>query len=360
MNYLISLITFLLVNFNLHANEFKTNEILFKIENKVFTNIDLEIRTEYISSSNKLNITKLTKSEKKEILNDYISALIFYEYYVVNNINYKNIIEEVDLLYKNNFNDVKKLNDEEVKNFKFNIYIDLIRKKIIEERLNFNKESLFNEVGSIDLLYNYNLRNIIIKENLLDIKIIKNISERDNFNELKKFLTENRIDFFYKEENIDDNSIISNKIRYIIDEDIPIYLEIKNGYINLISIIKNLESYEGIFVELINFITDTPLKKKDIQCNKIRDIIDINKTVFKEYEYSKLNNNIKNNLKSINDYIIIDDNDNYNYIILCNMTYDENLLKDINFNKNINSLVNKIQKNFLKTYKNEFKFIQIK
>lgn len=360
MNYLISLITFLLVNFNLHANEFKTNEILFKIENKVFTNIDLEIRTEYISSSNKLNITKLTKSEKKEILNDYISALIFYEYYVVNNINYKNIIEEVDLLYKNNFNDVKKLNDEEVKNFKFNIYIDLIRKKIIEKKLNFNKESLFNEVGSIDLLYNYNLRNIIIKENLLDIKIIKNISERDNFNELKKFLTENRIDFFYKEENIDDNSIISNKIRNIIDEDIPIYLEIKNGYINLISIIKNLESYEGIFVELVNFTTDTPLKKKDIQCNKIRDIIDINKTVFKEYEYSKLNNNIKNNLKSINDYIIIDDNDNYNYIILCNMTYDENLLKDINFNKNINSLVNKIQKNFLKKYKNEYKFIQIK
>ena len=213
---------------------------------------------------------------------------------------------------------------------------------------------------SIDLLYNYNLQNIIIKENLLDIEKIKNINERNNFNELKKFLNENKIDFFYKEENIDDNSIISNKIRNIIDQDIPIYLEIKNGYINLISIVKNLESYKGIFVELINFTTDTPLKKNDIQCNKITDIIDINKTVFKEYEYSKLNNNIKNNLKSINDYIIIDDNDNYNYIILCNLTYDENLLKDINFNKNINSLVNKIQKNFLKKYKNEYKFIQIK
>ena len=138
-------------------------------------------------------------------------------------------------------------------------------------------------------------------------------------------------------------------------------MEIKNGYINVISIIKNLESYEGIFVELINFTTKTPLNKKDIQCNKIKDIIDINKTVYKEYEYSKLNNNIKNNLKSINDYIIIDDdNNNYNYIILCNLTYDENLLKDINFNKNINSLVNKIQKNFLKKYKNEYKFIQIK
>ena len=360
MNYLISLIAFLLVNLNLHANEYKINEILFKINNKVFTNIDLEKRTEYISFSNNLKIDKLNKSEKKEILNDYISSLIFYEYYVVNDLNYKNLIDEVDLFYKKNFNDVRKSNDEEVNNFKFNIYIDLIRKKIIEERLNFNKKSLFNEVESIDLLYNYNLQNIIIKENLLDIEKIKNINERNNFNELKKFLTESRIDFFFKEENINDNSIISNKIKNIIDEDIPIYMEIKNGYINIISIIKNLESYEGIFVELINFTTDTPLKKKDIQCNKIRDIIDINKTIFKEYEYSKLNSNIKNNLKSINDYIIIDDNDNYNYIILCNLTYDENLLKDINFNKNINSLVNKIQKNFLKKYKNEYEYIQIK
>ena len=65
MNYLISLIFFLLVNFNLHANEYKINEILFKINNKVFTNIDLEKRTKYIISSNNLNITKLSKSEKK-------------------------------------------------------------------------------------------------------------------------------------------------------------------------------------------------------------------------------------------------------------------------------------------------------
>ena len=360
MNYLISLIFFLLVNFNLHANEYKINEILFKINNKVFTNIDLEKRTKYIISSNNLNITKLSKSEKKEILNDYISSLIFYEYYLANSLNYKNINDDVDLLYKKNFNDVEKTNNEEVKNFKFNLYIDLIRKKIIEKRLNFNGNNLFNEVENIDLLYNYNLKNIIIKEDLLDIKIVKSINERNDFDELKIFLTENKIDFFYKEENIDDNSIISNKIKKIINQNIPIYSEINNGYINLISIIKNLESYEGIFVELINFKTATPLNKKDIQCNKIRDIIDVNKTIFKEYEYSKLNSNIKNNLKTINDYIIIDDNDNYNYIILCNMTYDEDLLKDINFNKNINSLVNKIQNNFLKKYKNEYKFIQVK
>ena len=86
----------------------------------------------------------------------------------------------------------------------------------------------------------------------------------------------------------------------------------------------------------------------------------MNKTIYKEYEYTKLNNKIKNNLKSINDYIVFNDNDNYNYIILCDLTYDENLLRTINFNKNVNSLVIKIQENFLKKYKNEYRFIKIK
>ena len=360
MNYLISFIFFLLANFNANATEYKINEILFKINNKVFTNIDLEKRTEYIASKNNLIITKLSESENKEILNDFISSLIFYEYYLSNKINYKNLISEVDLLYNKNFNDVSKLNEVELKEFKFNIYIDLIRKKIIEEKLNLNKESLLQEVNILDLLYNYNLKYIIVRESLLDKKIIKNIDERNKFNELKKFLEENNIDFFYKEEDIDDNSLISNNIKKIISQDVPIYINTENGYIYVISIIKNLESYEGIFVELINFKSKSPLKKKDLQCNNLNEIIDINKTVFKEYEYSKLNSNVKNNLKSINDYIIINDNNEYNYIVLCNLTYNEEVLKNINFNKNINSLVNKIQMNFLKKYKNEYKFIKIK
>ena len=116
----------------------------------------------------------------------------------------------------------------------------------------------------------------------------------------------------------------------------------------------------GVFVKLINFKTNKPLEKKDLQCNNLKQTIDINKTAFKEYEYSKLNNNIKNNLKSINDYILFNENKEYNYIVLCDLTYDENLLKNINFNKNVNKLVSKIQRNFLKKYKNEYKFIKIK
>ena len=54
------------------------------------------------------------------------------------------------------------------------------------------------------------------------------------------------------------------------------------------------------------------------------------------------------------------DNGNYNYIILCDLTYDEKLLKNINFNKKVNTLVTKIQNDFLNKYKDEYKFVQIK
>ena len=112
-------------------------------------------------------------------------------------------------------------------------------------------------------------------------------------------------------------------------------------------------------IKLINIKSTIPYEKKDLQCSKINETTDINKRAFKEYEYSKLNNKIKDNLKSINDYIVFKEQDEYNYVILCDLTYDENLLKNINFNKNVNFFVNKIQRNFLKKYKNEYKFIKI-
>ena len=76
------------------------------------------------------------------------------------------------------------------------------------------------------------------------------------------FLEENKIDFFYKEEDINNNNIISNTNKKMIDEDLSIYIINKNGYINIISINKNLESYEGIFVKLINFKSNTPIEEK--------------------------------------------------------------------------------------------------
>ena len=360
MIYLIKFILLLLISYNSFANENKTSEILFKINNKVFTNIDLEERKEYVALISNLKISEFSKSENIEILDDYISSLIFYEYFLQNKIFFKNLNNEIDLVYKKNFQNGMVLDQFKIKKFKFSTKIDLIRNKIIQEKLNSQKNSLLQEINKIDLLYNYNLKYLIIKENLINKKLINNINDRDQFNNLKKTLAEGNINFFYKEEDINDNSIISNKIKNIINKDIKIFSNNENGYVNLISIEKNLESYEGIFVKLINFKSKKPIEKNDLKCDKLNKIIDNNKTIFKEYEYSKLNDKIKNNLKSLNDFIQFKDNGEYNYIILCELTYDEDLLKNINFNKNVNSLVSKIQKQFLKKYKNEYKFIKLK
>ena len=92
------------------------------------------------------------------------------------------------------------------------------------------------------------------------------------------------------------------------------------------------------------------MKKNDLQCNKLIKTIDWwNKQFIKNMNIQNLNNKIKRKFK-INKWLHISLKImmNYNYIILCDLTYDENILKNINFNKNVNSLVDKIQKQFCK------------
>lgn len=239
MIYLIKLFFFLIISYSSFANENEKSEILFKINNKVFTNIDLEERKEYVGLINNFIPSKFSESENIEILNDYISALIFYEYYIQNKIFFKNLNLEINSIYQKNIKDSEELNDEKIKKIKFNTNIDLIRNKIIQERLNLKKNSLLQEVNKIDLLYNYNLQNIIIKENLIDNELIKNINNREKFDNFKSLLIKNKIDFFYKEQDIDDNALISNKIRNIINQNLEIYINKESQYINIISIKKN-------------------------------------------------------------------------------------------------------------------------
>ena len=210
MIYLIKFIFFLFISNYSFANENKTNQVLFKIKNKVFTNIDLEERKEYVVLINNLTNSEFSKSEDKEILDDYISSLIFYEYYIQNKILFKDLNDEINLIYKKNFHNSENLDQKEIKNFKFHTNIDLIRNKIIEKKLNSKKNSLLQEANTFDLLYNYNLQYIIIKENLIDKNLFKSIDNRSEFINLKDFLIKNKISFFYKEEDINDNTNISN------------------------------------------------------------------------------------------------------------------------------------------------------
>lgn len=358
MNYLIKIIILLLLSFsNANAKNISENKILFKISNEVYTNIDLEKRIKYIEILNNITFSDLNEKNQNELIDDYISSLIFYEYYKKNNISYKNINKETEDLF------IKKIkkniisNKKEISYFKNNLKKDLIRKKIIEDILNSRKSLLNTKSSNQDLIYNYDISYIITELTKVKIDDINKIKNRNDFTKYKDYLIKNSISFINKNQNIIDSNKLPKFINNNATNSTKILILNQNKYITIVSIEKDLESYDDIFVKLINFKSKKKLSYEELNCKNI--IKKISKTEFKEYEYSKLNQKIKDNLKSINDFIMIDDKDFFNYIFLCELIYDEDKLLAINFDKKVNLLVKKIQNNFLNKFKKKFNFTQI-
>ena len=63
-----------------------------------------------------------------------------------------------------------------------------------------------------------------------------------------------------------------------------------------------------------------------------------------------MNDEIKNNLININDFVDIENNDSFTYIILCDIKFNKELLNNLNINKKINSKVNYIENNFINKF----------
>ena len=357
---MIFLIKILLLTIIINLNSYVTaneNRIIFKINNKIFTNIDTERRYKYIGIISNLESNNISDEDKRVILEDYISSLIFYEYKIVNNLNFEDLNNQIDKFYIENVINklnLSNLNNEEIINIKENIKIDLIRKKIIEDIINTKKNILLKESDSLDLIYNYILSYIIINKANVDINIIKNIKNKKNFLEFKEYIDTNNLQFFYKKTDINDITMISERLRNQLNNNIKIDKFESNNYYNIYLIDKNLESYEGVYVKLFNLKTTNILEENQLNCNYLNNLKD--KTIFKEYEYSKLNQEIKDNLKSVNDFIMFKNQNLFNYIFLCELKYDEKLLNNINFNKKVNALAENIQIKFINKYKKEFKF----
>ena len=99
---------------------------------------------------------------------------------------------------------------------------------------------------------------------------------------------------------------------------------------------------------LVNIETNKNLKKDQENCNYIKSLENIK--LSKEYEFNKLNDQIKNNLVSINDFIIFKNNNLINYIFLCEIRVNDEFLKEININKKINFIAKKIELDFINKY----------
>ena len=151
---------------------------------------------------------------------------------------------------------------------------------------------------------------------------------------------------------LNDLKKISNKIKNLINSNKKIYIEKNNNFYQIMIIEKNLEFNQGIFYNLINFETESQLSNEKENCNYIKSLNDIKSS--KEYELNKLNENIKNNLKDINDFLIFQNNNKLNYIFLCQIRVNEDFLKEVNINKKINFIAKNIELDFINKYSKQY------
>ena len=366
MNYLIKIILVIVsLTFSLKAKEtIINNKILFTINNDVYTNYDFEQRLKYVGIINNIKISNLDQKSINNIYLDYISILIFNEYKIKNNIRYDSLFDEVESAYNNNFKDkliTLNFKEEEISLIKKHLKMDLTRKKMTEDFLNFKKNILSKKTNELDLIYNYNLNSITIKNYEVNQFDLKKLINRNNFLDFKSYLVEKKIKFLFTNKDIIDSSKISEFISDNINSNKKIFTLMDEKFITLFSLEINLESYDGVFVKIYNIKSKKKIDGRNLNCEYINNNNNNNNNIitFKEYEYSKLNNKIKDNLKSINDYIFSLDNDIYNYLFLCSLRFNEDLLNTINFNKKVNNLASDIQLKFINKYKKEYNFTEV-
>ena len=348
--YKISLFFLLLFfTFKSYSINFNENKILFKINNFSFTTIDY---------NNRINYLNLVNQDFKEdfiyVIEDYISVNLFNMYFINSN----NKID-LNLEAEKIFNEINKnLNLSNLNNFNENLFyenikLDLSRKFVIENILNERKNEIFQ--NNLDGLYKYLISYISVdKKNNLKIN---NINKKDD---LKKFLDDNSINYFSKNKDVDDidslsliikKNIKKNKLNFKIDN---------KNFITYIFIRKQFKTFDGLVAKLYQYSTTEYLEKRNLNCNYITNLnTNLNDVQNKEYEYSKLNENIRDNLLQINDYLIFENNELINYVFLCDLKYNINIIKNISTNNKINSIAIEIERDFIHEYSSNYNLIRL-
>ena len=113
-----------------------------------------------------------------------------------------------------------------------------------------------------------------------------------------------------------------------------------------------------MIAEIYSVKSKNELNNKYLNCeNLIKLKNDIN-IINKEYKFTELNNELKENLISINDHIKFINEDQFIYVILCNIKFDKKTFENYNLNKLINKNVNEIEKKFIKKYSKIYNLIK--
>ena len=355
LNLIKSLIILIIISNNTKAEE--VEKILFSINDEIYTTIDLSNRINYLRLAS-INNTDLTE---ESFLKDFISVLLYNEHikeYKIN-INEKILNDYfVKILtnYKKDKSNIYISEEELLKNVRY----DYQKKIILESLLNEKKESILREENNILDIYNIKLDYFTFNSDInKNLNQILELIDFNNINLSKEKLKHKSIDYVYftkvinSFENIDDalkNEIINNKRIFILK---------KNNYVLIGKTTKEFKNNINLKIVFFKITFNEDINSEIIVCNNLDNIKtkkNISVEKFDKIEVSKLNNLIKKNLISINDILLINEDNSKYYLILCEFDYNSETSKEIIISNKINDEVLKIEENFLFKQKIKYNF----
>ena len=349
------LIVCVIIFFNI-AYEVNSNTIIFKLNDIIYTSEDLEKRINYI----KLKDQIIDISEYK-VKKEYINALIFNEFgnrkiKIKNTLiedYYKEFFDQYQNIKKNNllYDAYQSITYEEILS---NLKIDLIRKILLEDLLNNNykgKNKILDKI-KIDDIYEKFFKYISFNKKNYDLVNEKNINiDLMNIQKTIDELNINKIEYIYEIKKIlkiEDTSIEIQKSFASNDEFVK--LNIGNNII-IGQIIKTIKFEKEINFNLLKIeIINEDINYNDLKCEEILNNDIFNYTEINNLKFNTLNKGIKENLKNINDKIILNESSKKFIIMLCNINYNEDFFKNYKLNSQVNLIVNDMEEEFIKKY----------
>ena len=133
----------------------------------------------------------------------------------------------------------------------------------------------------------------------------------------------------------------------IVDDDI----------ITFVSFDKKFETYNGLTAQIFSFETEITMDNMNLSCAYLNSNKDNLNILVKNYQFEKLNTKIKDNLKEIDDFIILSNNNKLTYIFLCGIKFDKEILNNLNLNKKIAESAKSIERKFIKEHSVKYNLV---
>ena len=334
------------------------NNLLFSLNNKIYTTIDLENRINYLRLIN----SPLTNYE--EILDDYIKVIFFDQYYRNKNENENELFDIVNKYYKDLIKGNEKINSQN--NYKKDIIfqqikLDMQRKILIERELDKYRDLIFTDnISEINNIYNIYISYISVdKDTKKKLENLLNRKELENILEVKKLLDENKFDYLFKTKKLNNTENLDISIKEAIVKNYKNFILDTSDNFVIGKIDKIIKNDKNIDFRLLEIQTNVFIDNNLLKCENIENLkknVGIKIVERNDIKYNSLNDYIKENMSSINDFILFK-KDSFNiYVLLCDITYNNEYFDNININENIDLIVKKIENDLIFNKSTKYNF----